>query len=226
MRLIEVLYTKTTAFLRDVFQYLVPGFLVITLVVVKLEWNGCPALQRLASRVPTNSITVHVLICCVVFYLAGHLLLSLNTVLYPLLLRIAERVGSKSAADLAETNERIGRSTSALSKEDHVKSLLTHVATHLYFEMTAFAVRPDLHERFVERYNLLMFMRRQLASAFFVGGIFWLAWPRWEISQSIVGLLLVGLAGLSFYQAVTAHKGFLERTIVSYIVGNERSPES
>ncbi len=221
MNTIESIYTSAATFLRDVFMYLFSGllFLGLTLAILKLKSIDQP-LDEIMNLLPDNpEMTAGLFI--MFSYMTGQILFSLSFLLFPVYRFIFGRTFNFIEA-LRSSEKRAEDYLKALTAESPAGSILEGTPVHLYFEMRVFVDKPDLHRRFIERYNLLMFMKRSFSSCFFFAGMVCLLpefGPFWAASM----LFFLVLSLILYWRSIMTKIGFLDRVLASYFIAEEKA---
>jgi hypothetical protein len=223
MNVIESAYTKAITFLRDLFVYLFSGlfFLALMFVLIKMKDYSAPlVLEEMEGILPKNT-ALAVGILAMISYIMGQLLFTLSFLLFPAFKKVFKKFPKDPVGNFLVKRQQLHDYLMSIEKKEDDKSLLK-AEPHLYYEMSVFVRRPDLHRRFIERYNLLMFMKRSLSSCLFFAGLtFVLAPPVINFHAALAGLALIVMSLVFYWGALSTEKGFLNRVFLSYLVSNE-----
>jgi len=231
MNTFDLLYAKSSAFGRDIFQYLVPGTMFLLVVAIPFICSNQEFTDTLEAFFKGSGwrTAAAVLLAVIVAYALGHVISSIGFLLRNRWRR--EMSKTEHVRKLKEAEEKL----SELTKKTEPKafeSLSSEADVSLYCEIVTFKKDPELHAKFIERYNTLVFLRLGLASSFLVGGlldvihgiiaIFRLDGSSlWILLFSII-LLWLGL--LLFRQQIVTMTSFLNRLSVAYqVVSDDQS---
>lgn len=215
MNFFELMYTRAATLLRDVFQYLIPGLLFSGLIVAALQQRGYQWTEVFAREGDAWVIMLFI-ISCIIAYVIGQILFCLSDVLFPLYTMVWKRLSHGSLKNLDNKVEQLKSYLKSVEIEEPANAVLENIPIHLYFEMVAFVDTPELHARFVERYNVLMFMKRSFSSCFFFVCIAYLLILPQTIYSVAVEVVLFLLSLLLFWHYNLTEIGFLDRVFVSY----------
>lgn len=233
MNFIGTMYTKTTTFLRDIFQYLFCGLLFCGLMLITVQLKGHSWIDFLKK--PPNMgdavLTISFLIlCCVFFHIIGQILFSLRCIPFWLYKKCWDKALEKCKRKTKYLEDYL----ETIPVDDLAESILREAPRHLYFEMVVFVNRPELHRNFVERYNVLRYMRESLSSCFFfvgIASIVALLLPPFA-EFSLFGILIPWLSLLLFISislfrhSILTKKDFLDRVFTSYLVEMKKQSEN
>lgn len=221
MNFLELMYTRATTLLRDVFQYLISGLLFSILIVIAVHLRGCQVTQ--VFKEGGAFWLVALVVSCVTAYVIGQILYSLSTILFPSYETVWRKLPHGTLENLDRKIVQLKNYLKSIEVEESANAVLQDIPIHLYFELTTFVDRPDLHGRFIERYNVLMYMRRSFSACFFfacVGYILLLPKTMPFVAVEIV-FFLVSL--LLFRHYTVTKIGFLDRTFASYLVAKQKT---
>jgi hypothetical protein len=235
MSYFEILYSRASTLARDLFQYLFGGvFFVWLLAVVVVFEDGLETVERwnralLPTLVsPDGASAPAVVVAIILLYLAGQLLYSLSSMIFWVYGKIGAVVGRIFGGGPTPRLQRLERNLSErfLREMGGDTPLGGGLPCHLYFEMLVFLRAPELHARFVERYNSLVHMRRTLSSCMFFAGLCGLAY----LGPGPGGLawsgFCLGLSVLLYWNYLESRVGFLERVAAGTMVADERGRDA
>ncbi len=210
---LELMYVKSSIFLRDVFQYLISGALFIVLTLLALRFHKADWSQLLIKSHGQN-ILMDLLMSIVLAYVLGHFFFG--ACCFPL-----DWYYRKSTSIQRKKKSLRTRLASIDAGNDALIVLGDDVDCHLYYEISAFRSAPELHTRFVERYNVLMHMRTSLASCFFFAFWAYFGLFGFQVPFICVGGVFLVLSLFLFWQCVQTYRRFLDRVYMVYLVGEE-----
>ncbi|NOZ25890.1 MAG: hypothetical protein GXO94_07385 [Nitrospirae bacterium] len=219
MNTIESIYTSAATFLRDIFMYLFSGFLFLGLSVAILRLKSIDHPFREIRGLLPDSPEVTAGLLVIFSYMIGQFLFSLSFILFPIYRAMLGRVFT-FVRTLDSSEKRIKDYLESITGESGAGSILQHTPVHLYFEMKVFVEKPELHRRFVERYNLLMFMKRSFSSCFFYAGVLCLV-PPFTLDSAALMVFLLVLSMILFWRSIMTRIGFLDRVLTSYLIADE-----
>lgn len=150
---------------------------------------------------------------------------SLSYVLFALYKTTWRRLPHSTLKNLDDKTTQFKSYLRSIKIDELSNALLEDIPIHLYFEMTVFVNRTDLHARFIERYNVLMFMRQSLSSCLFFVCIVYLFLLPITIFSIVVEIILFLLSLLLFRQYILTEIGFLDRVFASYLIAKEKMGE-
>ena len=195
MHWFEIVYIRTATFLRDIFQYFISGLLFSGLVLLPFYAKICNVFATI-QREQSFWCTMIVIVAVIVLYVLGHILHLVSYIIFALYKPIVKIFVKPLLAEI-DLKEKGLKDYLASSKfKGFSNDFVARMPIHLYFEMTTFIKRPDLHSRFIERYNLLMFFRRSLSASFFtVSFVYVLTLPQTKLFVlSELILLLISMS--------------------------------
>lgn len=284
MSSLELMYTKSATFLRDVFQYLIPGVLFLGSVHLFVKLSGCGFLINAEDAFRSDRFLVSIFIF-IIAYATGQALHSFSGALFQLyecrcFKKCCDKGGKigklvdylksiRGLGDEAKAERVLGylKFTSVKTAIKALKKVKAYIENpeekdepikeieiideylqpmempdktkdisddmHLFFEMEVFTHKPDLHARFVERYNVLMFFRRTLSSCFFV--IFAIYSPPFIVGKCFsecsinnsgimlfIGLLSLFLSFMFFKEYSRTELEFWKRIFTAYLIKPEK----
>ena len=229
MSFFETVYTKTSTFLRDLFLYAGSGALFLAIactgIVASSGYDLDGWIQRFFEAGSQPGILIAVLLV-IASYVAGHFLYSGSFLFFPILDAVWRRLPRQRRwRSLSLKRQMLRRIREGLDFESQDKEILERGPLHLFFEMSVFRAAPELHEKFVERYNLLMHMRRSVSSCFFYLALLFASiatmvqWTGRTMGVATICLLLA----LVFYRQQKITTGeFLDRVFTAYLLSARR----
>lgn len=224
MNLFELMYVKSSTFLRDVFQYLFSGILFTFLLLLGLSVHGSRWSQVLDGAFG-SSFPLRLIFGTIFAYAAGHILYITGGMLCYFFGSLGRSWRRRAPNSLEKKKENLKSRLDSIDIGKKALSTLNKLDHHLYYEMRVFKDAPELHARFVERYNVLTHMRKSLSSCFFwTSIIYFLLLPKKAAFISIeVGLLLLSILLLRYVKLTEGH--FLDRVYVSYLIAEKEKAE-
>jgi len=223
MDLSDILNNKAAIFLRDLFQYELSGILFIgsLLIVIKNEefnWLSIFHTQDILWSV------VIIISFLVLAFVVGQILYTLSFLLFPIYKKLAKILFYKKRMEKnISQKKRLVQHMEKLEIDNNDKKIFLSMPEHLYYEMFTYINRNDLHTRFIERYNLFMFMRRTLSSYLFFIGVIYLYFLPNSIFFIILKALIFILSYLLFGQFIKTNSDFLERVFTSYLISRDKT---
>jgi hypothetical protein len=235
---LEAAYTKTATFLRDIFQYFFCGILFMVLVFLMSELKNYEILtkyEKFSILFNESSLIIWGLVLFIIAFTLGQLFLTLSNPIFSIYKCVHARIPRSLFEKLKNRKRMLGEGLNHIwpKNVEALSKLHEDLPKHLYYEMVVFIDRRDLHNRFIERYNLLLNMRRVLSSIFFVSAIIYIALPKvgtnnpkyyewFDISEMLIGLILFFISILFYRSTIKTEIGFLNRVITSYIISKEQ----
>lgn len=234
MASIEALDSRAGTVMRDIIHYAVPGLFLALLGLAPLVAGRAripvsPALSQGFLKLvtyDTPATVAAVILFTVAAYLMGHVAFTSSF----LVLAAYDRCCRSAKIDSLARRVRAAEQKLRQYREDHVRSgpagvLLEGAPAHLYFEMRAFVELPELHAKFIERYNSLMHFSRTWLSACFLCGVYYLCVVTGVLGVA-VGATLVLLSALVYRRYLHTREGFLLRVGAAYRIATERHGEA
>lgn len=230
MSVFEILYSRASTLVRDLFQYLFGGvFFVWLLAVVVVFRDGLERVERWSRELlptlvsPDGVSAPAVVVAIILLYIAGQLLFSLSSRIFWIYRKIGAVVGRLHAGGPKLRLRQIESDLSErfLREVGGDDPLGGRLPCHLYFEMQVFLRAPELHARFVERYNSLVHMRCTFSSCLFFAGLFGLGYLGLGRDGLIWGVVCLTLSVLLYLQSLESRVGFLQRVAAGTMVANE-----
>ncbi len=224
MNALELMYVKSSIFLRDVFHYLVPGVLFVFLLLLGLSLDGRCWSQWL-NRAFESSFVVGLFLVTILAYAAGHILLITADIILDCFRRLRGSNKNRMANNYKQKEDYLKSRFDSLDTDKKRLSIFNDADRHLYYEMRAFSDTPELHARFVERYNVLMHMRKSLSSCFLLTSLFYLLIYITAKEKAgfiiVMAVVLFVLFIILLWRAAITRSHFLNRVYVSYLIAEE-----
>ena len=218
---LEAVYAQGSSFARDLFHFIVSS------AIFPMVLTSPYALARLLDRESEagawiwrlwpDANAVAVFAAVVVLYVTGHLLLSIGFLI--------DRCWSHLFAGSSHVKERVELRKVLRTRAPADAAAAGELDSHVYCDMSVMHRAPDLHYRFIERYNTLAKLRLGLATAFVLGGFGSL-----HALLHLTALEVLPLAALweavglfMFQQYMRTDTSFLVRLATAYsLVGDDR----
>lgn len=235
MNTLEIIYAKTSTFGRDLFYYLLPAilFYVISLNPLlfgyKLNYFSLEVISK--ANFDSFEKTIFIIIIIFLSYGFGQFLLILGFLYEKLWIKLCEKFYPYS--ELKKIKEKIEK----LSKERYENvlpslyinnnssgnssdKLIDPDSHHVLFEMLVFEKMPNVHSYFINRYNILSYLRLSFASSILFGGLVCsiLFYKELEFYILVVLSISIGSSFLFMRQHFITQISFLSRIIAAYVV--------
>lgn len=224
MNFLELIYVKSSTFLRDVFQYFFSGILFTFLLLLGLSVHGSCWSQSL-DRAFGSSLPLRLILGTIFAYVAGHILYITGSMLFDFYRMLGRLWSPYAQSCLDKKEENLKSRLYSIDIGNEALLTLNKLDHHLCYEMRAFNDAPKLHARFVERYNVLVHMRKSLSSCLFCTSIiYFLLLPKKAAFITIEVVLLV-LSVVLLYSVKLTKGHFLDRVYVSYLIAEEEKAE-
>ncbi len=226
MEPLEQLYARSSSFGRDFFYYVVSAFLfffcVASPLLLKITLDfGSTRYYGLDLQLGVSEKIILFLVLLVVSFAIGHLLLCLG-VLYRSFWRkrLSEQAHVRNFTAAEEAIRRL--IIKAKQIENAVEISPYSHDFHLMAEMMAFCRNPELHERFIERYNMLAFLRLSIASSTLTGGLvcFFLLGVFSYVYVLPAALFWIFIGCIILRQHFITRTGFLNRVYTAVLIAN------
>ncbi len=230
MSLYDNLYARPSTLLRDILSYWMVGLLgAVLLIPAALYYEPFARLLLLVLDVLDAhgswlTETALLVVAFVAIYVFGHVLQVLGLLLSRLLTRLSVRLAAtgrwvpKGCLDCARAEDRLGQLLMLAAPQGAAAACLNLGERHLFMEMTVFNSTPDVHSRFIERYNTLAFMYAGLGGAFLVAAAARL-YPGSPLGGAWgLSVLWVLLGGVCMREHFDARVGFADRVIAGFLL--------
>jgi len=219
MNVLELMYTKASTLLRDVFQYCISGFLFLSLIFFAFQqkWDGWTKLLI------EEGMLWSILIFIIFAYVLGQTLYALSIPLFAFYKFIWKKFFSFSALKIDKRIDDLKEYLNCIEIESSEKTLLKDMPKHLYFELVTFADRPDLHGRFIERYNILMYLRQSISSCLFFTCIAYALFLPKTLFAILTEICFLVFSIIFYWHFVKTNIGFLDRVFVTYLVAKRKT---
>ena len=223
---LKEIYERSSTFGRDFFHYVVAGTVLglACLIGFLLSFRMDTAWLEQFQRGSAVLILTLVLLSVVMLYVLGQLTFAVGVLLRNCWMRVFGR--SKHVKRFKDAKSDLRNvTTDILTKvgENPLKNDADQEDAHLIAEMFALKHTPELHAKFVERYNTLLHLRLSLASSLVLSGLVNLALFWITLSLKLL-TLIAGLwifAAVVMYRAVVTNTGFFNRVIVAAFLSKE-----
>lgn len=174
--IIDLLYTNSVGFLRDVFQYAIPGLLFLSLLSATMLFeHGYRHLVWFHIFALKDIIGWIALIIVLFSYICGQIIFSLSDSLFKLYKILYKCFGINYSDEL----KRVSTELKNIAKDKELcKNCNSYIwcqdddEIHLFYEISTFAAAPEIHGKFIERYNILKQFRKSISVVFFLNAIF------------------------------------------------------
>jgi hypothetical protein len=163
-----------------------------------------------------------ILVVCVSAYVIGQILYSISRIVFLLYAAVWRRVPKNSLIRYDYKVKQLKNYLRSENIDEPEKAILKDVPVHLYFEMVAFVDRPDLHSRFIERYNVCAFMYRSLSTCLFTAGVLYIFLLPVTALPIAAEALLFFLSALLYRQYTLIEIGFMDRVFTTYVIAKEK----
>ena len=215
MQYVEVILSKTINLIRDVYQYCFSGAFFLTLWLFTNQMNhlSLDRITRNAGKIISHESVIIFLILC---YFIGQILFALSIPIT----QVFRRVRKLNVEPLiARKRRELLDFASWLYPNAH--GSFRPFSSHIHFEMQLFKKEPEIHKKFIERYNNLMNMRQTVATAFFIFpflALFPLSANVWLNKYYYIIWISSWLISYNFFKlSRTNTLGFLDRILAGYL---------
>ena len=211
---IDRIYGGAVSFGRDVFHYIVTGTVFVLVCSVPL-W---PVLWKLAAAnfkpgIGSTGIQgVALFVALAVLFCIGHVFLAVGFCIRKCWKKVfCNRKHVSEYKDAVSRIKNLNCGQAWLVEERDV---------HLGAEISVFIGKPDLHARFVERYNTLWHLRLGLAASLLCAGVigpavgFW--WGNCHMLNICVGVVAFLSGVVLMRQHLVTNTSFLNRVTAAY----------
>lgn len=241
---IDLLYTNSVGFLRDVFQYAIPGMLLIVLLSLPAVLKNKTEIIAMILHLKDALIWIFAAIL-VLSYIGGQITYSFSLLLskdiasldiasiskrmkktevyrnklYVFLSdEIYSKVKNKYDEFTSRTSTRYEDSNDKKNGENNDKDI------HLYYEISTFVNNPEVHGKFIERYNILKHYKQNMSSVFILSSIGYMILYNLCLSFLplcsfiVAEILFTGLSYFLYCDYIRTEEGFLKRVFWSYYI--------
>ncbi len=221
MNILEIMYTKSATLLRDVFQYFISGALFLLLVFSADHQKYFQWMEIFKKE--GIGIFISSIIIIIVAFIIGQILFSLSKILFFFYRKVWKLLPNNCIEKYNNKTKELSSYLKSIKGEEPANKVLENIPIHLFFEMKVFVNRPDLHARFIERYNVFMFMYRNLSTCLFLVCLLYFSFllPR-TVSSGIMEVILFSLSLVLFRQYTFIETGFLDRVLTSFLITEEK----
>lgn len=216
------IYSGASSFGRDVFHYIVTGTLFVVVCSIPF-WERCGGLwlSSWSEAVESPGLQIVLLfVAVIVMSCIGHVLLSVGFCIRKCWNKVLCR--RKHVDDYKRAIQRIKN-----LKRDQADCGDERDA-HLDAEVSVFLKEPDLHARFVERYNTLWHLRLGLAASLLASGLICTVvgcvWYRHLLPVSLsVGVVAMVSGIVLMRQHLVTNTSFLNRVLAAYQIVQQKA---
>jgi|GEM_PF-3203964 hypothetical protein len=227
------LYGSASTLLRDIQMYVVPGAVFLVLIAyplffpedkIKITWlRESEIVTKLNVVKDTWNAWAIAALFTLAAYTCGHLLSGIGSCMKEAIC-CKDKDTDKDKEKNPEKETVLKRCLQEIAPNSN-KLLSDKYPVHLCPEMKVFADRPDIHAKFIERYNVLRYMRRTLAVAFGLAGIVYLLFACHCSTPTSVfcglGILLIVAAIAFWHSAIKTGKSFNDRVFTAFFILEE-----
>lgn len=244
---VELLYSNSISFARDVFQYAIPGLLFLFLLSLPVLLEYDHRYLVLFHKGLKGILGWIAIVVVLLSYICGQIIYSLSHCVFELYKALHCHANEKEKLRQIRKNlHDILRSESPeletkYSKFKHCGSEKKDDEIHLFYEISTFATASEVHGKFIERYNILEHFRKSMSSVFLFNAILfyvshliyycfhndpsWTALIVFIVSLVVILSVLISLS-LFFHGAYLRTKSaFYHRVFWSYFITKKRSTE-